>query len=165
MALVLVSDTSVLVDLQRGGLLELALGLPYEFAVPDLLFERELRTWDGLAVEGHVTVLALDAGGVELAVGYRRADTRLSLPDAFALALARLGGHTLLCGDAALRSMANAEGVECHGVLWVLDELARLEAAEPQVLSGALRAISEHPRCRLPRAEVRMRLEAWGPSR
>jgi hypothetical protein len=61
MPLVLVSDTSVLVDLQRGGVLEIALGLPYEFAVPDLLFERELREWEGRALE-HITVLTLDAG-------------------------------------------------------------------------------------------------------
>jgi hypothetical protein len=73
MPLVLVSDTSVLVDLQRGGVLEIALGLPYEFAVPDLLFERELREWEGLALQ-EITVLTLDAGGVELAVGYRRVD-------------------------------------------------------------------------------------------
>jgi hypothetical protein len=102
MPLVLVSDTSVLVDLQRGGVLETALHLPYEFAVPDLLFERELRDWEGLALEEHLTVLTLDADGVELAVGYRRADTRLSLPDAFALALAKQGGHRLLAGDASL---------------------------------------------------------------
>ncbi len=43
MPLVLVSDTSVLIDLHRGDLLEAALGLPHEFAVPDLLFDRELR--------------------------------------------------------------------------------------------------------------------------
>jgi hypothetical protein len=129
MPLVLVSDTSVLVDLQRGGVLEIALGLPYEFAVPDLLFERELREWEGLALE-HITVLTLDAGGVELAVGYRRVDAKLSLPDAsFALALAKRGGHTLLAGDASLRAMAQSESVECHGVVWVFDEIARLELA------------------------------------
>lgn len=124
MPLVLVSDTSVLMDLHRGGILETALRLAYEFAVPDLLFERELRAWDGPSLDGRLAVLALDDSGVELATGYRRADHRLSLPDAFALALAKGGGHTLLAGDAALRAMADAEGVECHGVLWVLDELA-----------------------------------------
>lgn len=161
MPLVLVSDTSVLVDLQRGGVLAIALRLPYEFAVPDLLFERELRAWDGLALEQHVAVLTLDADGVELAVGYRRTDTRLSLPDAFALALAKTGGHTLLAGDASLRAMADAENVECHGVLWVFDEIARCGLAPPKALRTALTAISEHPRCRLPRAEVRKRLEEW----
>jgi hypothetical protein len=163
MPLVLVSDTSVLVDLQRGGVLEIALGLPYEFAVPDLLFERELREWDGLALQD-ITILTLDAGGVELAVGYRRVDAKLSLPDTFALALAKRGGYTLLAGDASLRAMAQSESVECHGVLWVLDEIARLELAPLETVCAALVSISDHPRCRLPRGEIRKRLEEWGPN-
>lgn len=161
MPLVLVSDTSVLVDLQRGGVLEIALRLPYDFAVPDLLFERELRMWNGPALEGRIRVLGLEAEGVEIADHYRRADTRLSLPDAFALALAKQGGHTLLAGDASLRAMAESERVECHGVLWVLDEIARCGLAPLSALHAALTAISEHPRCRLPRNEIRKRLEEW----
>jgi hypothetical protein len=161
MPLVLVSDTSVLVDLHRGGILDMALRLPYEFAVPDLLFERELRTWDGPALEGRLAVLVLDAIGVALAAGYRRTDPRLSLPDAFALALAKTGGHTLLAGDASLRALADAEGVDCHGVLWVLDEVARCGLAHLQALHTALTTIAEHPRCRLPRTEVRKRLDDW----
>ena len=161
MPLVLVSDTSVLVDLHRGGILEVALRLPYTFAVPDLLFERELRAWDGPSLEEYLTVLALDEDGVQLATGYRRADPRLSLPDAFALALAKSGSHTLLAGDASLRQMAATEGVECHGVLWVLDELGRSGVSPIGVIHAALTAIAEHPRCRLPRHEVRKRLDAW----
>ena len=44
---VLVSDTSVLIDLERGGLLETAFSLPVDFAVPDLLYNRELQQPDG----------------------------------------------------------------------------------------------------------------------
>lgn len=47
---VLVSDTSVLVDLERGNLLELAFGLSCAFAVPDLLYRRELRDQNGPAL-------------------------------------------------------------------------------------------------------------------
>ena len=39
---VLVSDTSVIIDLERGALLDDLFRLPFEFAVPDLLFHREL---------------------------------------------------------------------------------------------------------------------------
>jgi len=39
---VLVSDTSVLIDLERANLLEEMFLLPFEFAVPDLLYGREL---------------------------------------------------------------------------------------------------------------------------
>lgn len=117
---------------------------------------RELREWEGLALE-HITVLTLDARGVELAVGDRRVDAKLSLPDAFALALAKRGGHTLLAGDASLRAMAQSESVECHGVLWVFDEIARLELAPLETPRAALISISDQPRCRMPRGEIRKR--------
>ena len=39
---VLVSDTSVIVDLNRGDLLDNLFGPPYEFRVPDLLYKKEL---------------------------------------------------------------------------------------------------------------------------
>ena len=44
---VLVSDTSVLIDLDRGALVEATFRLPFEFTVPDLLYERELREHGG----------------------------------------------------------------------------------------------------------------------
>ena len=39
---ILVSDTSVIIDLERGAFLEELFKLPFNFAVPDLLFRREL---------------------------------------------------------------------------------------------------------------------------
>jgi hypothetical protein len=47
MPVVLVSDTSVLVDLERGGFLDCCFRLPFEFAVPDLLYARELADFGG----------------------------------------------------------------------------------------------------------------------
>src|SRR5882762_725453 len=41
--MILVSDTSVLIDLDRGGLLEAVFVLPHAFAVPDVLYDRELQ--------------------------------------------------------------------------------------------------------------------------
>ena len=51
MTTLLVSDTSVLFDLHRGGLLESLFKLSFAFGVPDVLFERELKDWDGPALE------------------------------------------------------------------------------------------------------------------
>ncbi len=44
---ILVSDTSVLIDLERGELIECAFKLSATFAVPDVLYERELRQYGG----------------------------------------------------------------------------------------------------------------------
>lgn len=152
---VVVSDTSVLIDLERGSLLEAAFRLPFAFAVPDLLYERELRGNRGARLlELGLRVSELDGSGVEQALAYRRREPALSLPDCFALTLATRGDWTLLTGDAALRRLAQQVKVDCHGLLWLLDEMLVAHAATPATLHAGLLAISEHPRCRLPAAEV-----------
>ena len=70
---VLVADTSVLVDLDRGSLVEPMFRLPFEFTVPDLLYERELREHGGPGfVRLGLRVEELDGNGVSLALGYLR---------------------------------------------------------------------------------------------
>ena len=160
---VVVSDTSVLIDLERGSLLEAAFRLPFSFAVPDLLYEQELKAQSGARLrELGLQIGELDGHGVATALTYRTREPALSLPDCFALALATQGDWTLLTGDSALRKLAHALSVECHGVLWLLDEMLSARAATPQALHLGLLAISEHPRCRLPKAEVRQRLGVLG---
>ena len=130
--------------------------------MPDLLFERELSTWDGTDWKQlGLKVLTLDNAGVSLAQTFRARDRRLSAADAFALALAKTGPHMLLAGDGAVRDVAGAEGIECHGVLWVLDELRRSHILSPHRSLEALQAICQHPRCRLPASEVKRRMELY----
>jgi len=162
MDVLLVSDTSVLIDLHRAGILDAVFTLPMQFAVPDLLYERELKDWDGPALQAKgLRILTLEPDGVELAQAYRRREPRLSLPDAFALSLAKTGGHTLLAGDSSLRAQARLEDIECHGVLWVFDALKGHGVLPAADLATSLRQLADHPRCRLPKAEIQKRLEAY----
>ena len=157
---ILVSDTSVLIDLERGSLLESVFSLSATFAVPDMLYERELKGYGGEALLAlGLKVLELDGDGVILAQSYRALSKKISLPDSFALALAHRDGHTLLTGDGALRALAEAEGVECHGVLWVVDRLIGANTIPKVMLAAKLEQIASHPRCRLPQREVKLRLE------
>jgi hypothetical protein len=163
---VLVSDTSVLVDLERASLLEAVFGLAFDFAVPDLLFRRELQGEIGeRLVQLGLKVLELDENGVLIALGYRERDSRLSLPDTFALALAKVNGFILLTGDASLRALSTAEEVECHGVLWVFDQMSSEQLATAEVLHSGLSSIARHPRCRLPKEEVAARLRTYDEKR
>ena len=159
---VLVSDTSVLIDLERAALLEATFRLPFDFAVPDLLYEREIRDHGGDAsIALGLRIAELDGAGVTLALGYRRRRPALSLPDAFALALASTRSWTLLSGDAALRDLARRERIDCHGVLWLIDRMHEAAVAEPATLRAGLQALAAHPRSRLPRAELRKRLDRY----
>ena len=159
---VLVSDTSVLIDLDRGTLVEATFRLPFEFTVPDLLYERELREHGGPDfVRMGLRVAELDGDGVALALGYLRKRKSLSLPDSFALALAKANAWTLLSGDRELRELAEEEEVRCHGVLWLLDQMFEHRIIDQNDLRAGLDKIAAHPRCRLPKPEIRKRLLAY----
>lgn len=158
---ILVSDTSVLIDLERGDLLRASFLLDAEFIVPDLLYERELRDSSGpQLLELGLRVETLADSEVEQAQTYRHANPRLALPDTFALALAKSRNWSLLTGDAQLRSAAEVERVECHGVLWVLDAMHNERVVGLEELLAGLERLAQHPRIRLPRAEITSRVGA-----
>jgi hypothetical protein len=159
---VVVSDTSVLIDLERGHLLEPVFRLPFSFAVPDLLYNRELAAYNGpqlLALGLRVETLTHDE--VTTATVTLRAEPKLSTPDAFAYALAHHRAWPLLTGDGALRTLASNQSLDYHGVLWLLDQLHEKAIVRATVLHTGLKAISGHPRCRLPSAEISARLRRW----
>lgn len=159
---VLVSDTSVLIDVERGSLLDACFGLPFSLVVPDLLYRRELKEYGGPGlIKRGLRIEELLGDGVLLALGYRRTNRSLSLPDSFALALAKINSWTLLAGDGDLRELARSEEVACHGVLWLIDQLFEHSAASADQVCAGIHAIASHPRCRLPRNEIRKRIRLY----
>ncbi len=133
--------------------------LPFEFAVPDLLYEREL---DGVLgnqlVALGLRVEELTPAELIRATVARRQNARLSIPDTFAFAIAQSRRWTSLTGDGSLRELAIAEKVDMHGVLWLFDQFADGGHVPLDRLRDGLSKLSAHPRCRLPTSEVRRRL-------
>ncbi len=160
--IILVADTSVLIDLERGGLFEVALRGPDIIASPDFLFERELAQNIGpRLLELGMQVLVLDDAEMNTAQALHNGGHGLSLPDCSAYVGACRPNYELLAGDGALRRHANTTQVTCHGLLWLLDRLHDTGTATPAALHAALTTISGHRRGRLPPAEVQLRLRRW----
>ena len=159
---VIVSDISVLIDLERGSFLESIFSLPFDFVVPDILFERELKNYNGRAlIEFGLHVKELNSATLAFAIEYyRKYRTNLSLPDVFAYVLAKKNSWILLSGDAALRELAVEESVNCYGVLWLLDQLHDYHVSDQKHLYKGLRKIADHPQCRLPQVEIQNRLSS-----
>ncbi len=157
--MVLVSDTSVLIDLERAGLLDEMFLLPYEFTVPDLLYDRELEGELGDRLIGlGLRVEELTSTELRRATAVNRQYSRLSAPDTFAFAIAESRRWGLLTGDGLLRELALEAQVEMHGVLWLFDQLADGDYVGFERLHDSLARLHAHPRCRLPAGEVRRRL-------
>lgn len=152
----------MIIDLERGNFLEELFQLPFEFAVPDLLFDRELKgeLGDHLVALG-LRIEELDPNELVRATAVHRERNVLSAPDTFAFAIAEQRAWTLLTGDGALRTLASDCGVEAHGVLWLCDQFEEHAVLDNTRLHTGLTTISTHQRCRLPAAEVSVRLNRY----
>jgi hypothetical protein len=106
-------------------------------------------------------VVEVSEEGVGNALRYQQQRSSLSVPDSFALALAKEREWLLLTGDGQLRELAGDEEVECHGILWLLDMLEEADVPGIQPLHDGLAVLAAHPRCRLPRREITIRLERY----
>lgn len=160
--IVLVADTSVLVDLDRAGLLEKAFDCGLTLIVPDMLYEQELRENNGPYLRKlGLGVVTLTPTEVQLAQDIKRARTGLSWPDSFALSCAHRNEHVLVSGDKTLRSEATKRLGVVYGLLWILDHMEKSGHLDAKSLHEGLSTIYAHPTCRLPRDEVTARLAKW----
>lgn len=163
--IILVSDTSVLIDLERGGLLEPVFSCGLTMVVPDLLYARELEAENGSLLRRlGLGVVALVPDEVAFSQQLRKAHPGLSLPDCFALSCARRPDHALVTGDKLLRTVAQSRQCAVHGLLWILDQMETSGEVGTTLLHEGLTRISNHPRSRLPAGEVRARLQRWSPT-
>ena len=118
---ILVSDSSVLIDLERAQLLSIALASPLELVVPDELFYAELASYGGEAwLQSGLIMVPLEGDEVQRAQTYLSRAPALSIIDAYALALTASRTWVRLTGDSRLRREAARDQVDVHAILWLL---------------------------------------------
>ena len=162
---IIVNDSSALIDLKKGGLLEVLVELPFEFVVSDALLADELLSFtkhDIAFMRRKMTVATLDGSEMLRVAAIQASSVALSFHDCSALVMAqRESGCILLTGDRRLRTKAEAAQVECHGVLWIVEELAKAKLALPKTLLKALEAWREDSTVRLPSTELNQAINRY----
>jgi hypothetical protein len=162
--IILVADTSILIDLERGGLLDAAFSCGLTMVVPDLLYRRELEADNGAYLKRlGLGVVSLSAKEVAYAQEIRTLRRALSLPDCFALSCATRDRHLLVTGDKNLRGEAAKRLGDVKGLLWILDQMETSRKIDVKRLADGLVQIAQHPRCRIPSQEIKVRLDRWNP--
>ena len=156
---VVISDSSCLIDLRKTSLLDAFLRMPYELLIPNTLFEEELLTFTvtqkKALIRGGLKIVDLPGDSVLRARQIVRDMPQLSIHDGFAFALAQNNpGCILLTGDGGLRTLANEQNMEVHGVLWVIDEIDRHAICTAETLLHALQLLAHDPTVWLPQREL-----------
>jgi len=57
-----------------------------------------------------------------------------------------------------MRTFAEAEDIEVHGVLWVVDHMLAEDVVSAQDILAALEAMRDDPRCHVPGPELARRI-------
>lgn len=162
---IIINDSSCLIDLRKGGLLESALALPYRFLVTYVVRHSELLDF-GSAEWGRLEALGLtviNPPGAQVAEAQTKMQRhrRLSFEDCLNLVAARQEDMAiLLTGDRALRIIAENEGIEVHGVLWIVAQLEIEKAAAIADLRSALETWRQDPTVFLPTELVEKALKS-----
>lgn len=156
-----VTDANIIIDLDAGGLLEVALHLPdIEYCVPDVLYVEELADYYGRLPGLGLKVLPQPPEAVHYVEQLRPRFSGPSANDLFALALARNLGCALLSGDGALREAARVEGVEVHGTIWLLEQLLVAQVVTVDQVANAYDAMKRDG-SRLPWDNARDQVLRW----
>jgi len=159
---VLVSDSSVLIDLLRYRLIGLLARLPHEFIVSDITLAVELIRDDDQTtdlLEAILRVESLTSDEMSLLEDFGMRFPPLSVPDCAALALVESRGLPLLAGDALMREVARGLGHEVRGTLWIIDEYLQRNIVAADVILKVLRRMYKDPRIRLPHSEIGKRIK------
>lgn len=140
---IVINDTSCLVDLRKGGLVEPMLALPFRFVVTYNVRTSELldfgaAEWERLEALGMETIDALGEQ-VREAGTVMAQHRKLSFEDSLNFVVARANQLSiLLTGDRALRVVAEKSGIEVHGILWIVEQLLEHQRADHAHLVSAL---------------------------
>jgi len=167
---IIVSDSSCLIDMYKGGLLGAMFELPYGFSIVDTLFENELLSLSQnekyMLRERGMNVVELSGPQVKQAFQYKQENPALSPNDCFALVLSEITQDAILfTADARLKKLAKHKGIETHGVLWALDQLAAEPAIPHSLLWESINRFIDDPLVFLSKTELNNRLRKLSPTR
>ncbi|MEN9654745.1 MAG: hypothetical protein RL235_857 [Chlamydiota bacterium] len=139
--LLLVSDANILIDIEDGGLASVVFRLPYVIAVPDILFELELRERHHQLLAAGLQVRSLTPDSIKKTEALITQYKRPSVMDHSALALAIQEQCPLLTGDKHLRFAAQQENVAVHGTIWIVEQLLHQRLVHSQQAKASFDAM------------------------
>ena len=160
---IIISDSSCLIDLDKGGLLRAIFDLPFSFTIPQPLYEGELPSISEkgkeVMIEQGMQFAVLTGKQVSQAQVYYNENRQLALNDCFALVLAEEAEEAILfTADKFLKQIADSKGIETHGVLWMIDTLDEHTDVLKDILLNALMIFERDPLVWLPETEIKTRM-------
>ena len=160
---IVISDTNILIDLLRMGLVSEFFMLPCEIHTVDMVI-REIEYSDQKDVimnvikMGKLIIDSIPSENIDEVLNLMSGN--LSITDSAVWYQAKKISALLLTGDNRLRKLAERDGVRVAGVLFILDKLVEYKIIQAGFAADCLESLREKNK-RLPQDEVDARLIKW----
>ena len=154
--MLIISDTNIVMDMRAAELLEALFALPFDIGMPDAVIGTELRhEAERLTQMGLHSIPVVEAD-FDRAMAYH-AQHPPSFNDCVALSVSIRLQCALLTGDKALRDLAELEGVDVRGTIWLLLEMLQSSLIDCDTALAAVERMRNRGR-RLPWEVMRQHL-------
>ena len=160
---ILVLDASILIDLSEGDLIDTIFRLDDNIIISHLQVE-ETKDVTGINYEVLVKlglkIIEHDGEEVKEVIQLATRFGERHINDLFAYNTAKRRRGILLTGDSGLRKIAVENGVDCHGLLWLIELLVKRDILTYDMGCKSLKAI-ERAGSFLPKTQVDSLLKKW----
>lgn len=157
---ILITDTNIWIDLGNGDLLGVIFRLPYKICIVDFA-RNEIHSVDvGFLEKQGLIILDLASDQVAEVSRLSQRNRAISPVDFAAFLLAKEMGAVLVSGDRNLVKFAAQSNVTAHGLLWLIDEMVRLNIIPKNRALLSLAAMISRG-ARLPEEECNRRYHEW----
>jgi len=156
----LISDANILIDIIAADLIKEMFSLQYDFAVPALLFEQELKDNHGSLIKSGLVLIDIEAEHAKRIEELGKKYNGVSAFDLMALTLAEEKKAPLLTGDRKLRQVCMAEDIEVYGTLWLMEQMLIKKKIKVSQAETAYKKMEEDG-SRLPWKEVEKQIKRF----
>ncbi len=150
MGKLIVSDANIFIDLISIELIEDFFLLPFEIITVDFIMRELKKSGHKEFVQEYetrkkLTIQTFSANEIDKINALREsAGYKVSIQDCSIWFCAKKKGASILTGDKALTTRARGDGIEVHGLLYVLDQLVKQNIIPPALASEKLLELTNY---------------------
>jgi rRNA-processing protein FCF1 len=159
-----IQDACILIDLIEMKLMDHCLQIPFSFCTTELvlaeLYEEQKNTIANSINTGKLSIIAIEENALSEIISITNNTQKLTIEDISVYYYASQNNALLLTGDKVLRTLAQNNGIESAGILFIFDQLVLHNILTKKEAGIYLMGLYEKNK-RLPREECVRRIREW----
>lgn len=162
---IVINDANILIDLAKLDLLDVFSKLPFDLYTTDFVYEElneeQKSPVSVLHKNGYLKIIETEESlDFQSITELLESSSGLSFEDCSVWHYSQKLSGTLLTGDGKLRKQVSKQGIEVRGVIFVFDELVKLNLLDFPIAIEKIKQLYQLNN-RLPKKEIDKRIENW----